>query len=34
MELDAFFYVPNTPLKVDTPIELAIVYNNINDYDR
>jgi hypothetical protein len=34
MELVAFFKITNTPLEVDTPIGLRIVFIKINDYKK
>ncbi len=34
VELVAFFKITNTPLEVDTPIRLRIVFVNTNDYEK
>ncbi len=34
VELVAFFKITNTPLEVDTPIGLEIVFVNTNDYEK
>jgi hypothetical protein len=34
VELVAFFKITNTPLEVDTPIGLRIVFGNTNDYEK